>query len=171
MRSVFMLMLLVLLNSCADAQKKNNGKVDHRNNPYYSRTDTTELHVSNEQWKKILPAEIYDIARLKGTEYAYSGQYYKTTTKGTYYCYACGNKLFRSDDKFSSTCGWPSFFETIRPNAVKYTPDSSHGMDRTEVTCGRCGAHLGHLFDDGPPPTYKRYCMNSLVLEFEPDTK
>lgn len=158
-----------LLTSCAAESK--DGKDAHKNNPYYSHTDTTELHVSNEEWKKILPGDVYEISRLKGTEYAFSGKYYKTTTKGTYYCYACGNALFRSDDKFASSCGWPSFFETLRPNAVKYSPDHSHGMERIEVTCGRCGGHLGHLFDDGPAPTNKRYCMNSLVLEFEPDHK
>ena len=143
---------------------------DHKNNPYYSRTDTTRLHVSNEEWKKILPGDVYDIARKKGTEWAFSGKYYKTDTKGTYYCAACGNPLFKSDAKFASSCGWPSFYESIRPNSVNYTPDNTHGMQRTEVTCGRCDAHLGHIFDDGPAPTYQRFCMNSLVLEFEPDT-
>lgn len=166
--SLLMVFCLFVLASCANAQRSNTN-ASHKNNPYYSRTDTTALHVSNAEWKKILPADVYDISRLKGTEYAYSGEYYKTDEKGTYYCFACGNKLFRSTGKFASTCGWPSFFEAIRPTAVKYTPDDSHGMQRTEVTCGRCGGHLGHLFDDGPPPTYKRFCMNSRVLEFVPD--
>ncbi len=86
-----------------------------------------------------------------------------------YYCAACGNPLFRSDAKFSSTCGWPSFYETLKPNSVIYQDDNTHGMERTEVVCGRCGGHLGHVFDDGPPPTHRRFCMNSAVLEFEPD--
>ncbi|MFI5196380.1 MAG: peptide-methionine (R)-S-oxide reductase MsrB [Chitinophagales bacterium] len=144
---------------------------DHKNNPYYSRTDTSHLHVSNGEWKKILPEDVYHIACEKGTEYAYSGEYYKTDTKGAYYCAVCGNPLFRSDAKFASTCGWPSFYEAIRPNSVRYENDYSHGADRVEVLCGRCDAHLGHIFDDGPPPTYKRFCMNSLVLEFQPDEK
>ncbi len=142
---------------------------DHPGNPYYSRTDTTVLHVSDEEWKKVLPDSIYEVARNKETEEAFTGKFWNYEGIGTYYCAACGNKLFRSDSKFASTCGWPSFFETIRPNAVIYKDDHSYGMERTEVLCGRCGAHLGHLFDDGPPPTGKRYCMNSIVLDFEPD--
>lgn len=137
------------------------------NNPYYSRTDKARINVSNEEWKKILTTEVYNIARLKGTEYAFSGKYWKTDVKGDYYCAVCGNHLFKSTAKFASSCGWPSFFESIRPDAVKYIPDHTHGMDRIEVTCGRCDSHLGHIFDDGPAPTYKRFCMNSAVLEFE----
>ncbi len=136
-------------------------------NPYYSRTDTTKLKVSDSAWKKVLPDEVYQIARGKATERAFTGKYWNATGIGTYYCAACGNALFRSDAKFASECGWPSFFEPIRKNGVLYQPDRSFGMDRIEVLCGRCDAHLGHLFDDGPPPTGKRFCMNSLVLDFE----
>lgn len=141
---------------------------DHSANPYYSRTDTTVLNVPDSEWKKVLPEEVYYIAREKGTERAFTGKYWNADEKGTYYCAACGNALFLSDGKFASSCGWPSFYIPIRENAVAYHPDNSYGMSRTEVTCGRCGGHLGHIFDDGPPPTGKRFCMNSAVLEFEP---
>ena len=143
----------------------------HKDNPYYSRTDTMHLHVSDAEWKKILPREVYDIARDKGTEWAFSGKYYKTDDKGTYYCAVCGNPLFKSDAKFASSCGWPSFFESLKPTSVRYESDNTHSMKRTEVLCGRCDSHLGHIFDDGPPPTGMRFCMNSAVLEFEPDKK
>lgn len=160
------------LTHCSNAQKQtamdNN---NNSNNPYYSRTDTTHLNVSNAEWKKILPDEVYKIAREAATEWAFTGKYYKTDTKGMYYCAVCGNPLFRSDAKFASTCGWPSFYESIRPNSVIYKTDQTHGMSRTEVLCGRCESHLGHIFDDGPAPTYKRFCMNSPVLDFEPETK
>ena len=138
-------------------------------NPYYSRTDTTILNLPDSVWKKILPDSVYRIARNKETEMAFSGKYWKSTGKGIYYCAACGNALFRSDSWFGSTCGWPSFFETMRKNSVKYKTDDSYGMIRTEVLCGRCGAHLGHVFDDGPAPTGKRFCMNSIVLDFVSD--
>jgi peptide-methionine (R)-S-oxide reductase len=143
----------------------------HKNNLYYSRTDTTPLHVSDAEWKKILPEDVYYVARTKGTERPYTGKYWDETDRGTYYCACCGNALFRSDSWFASHCGWPSFYESIRKNAVTYKPDNEYGMTRTEVNCGRCGAHLGHIFDDGPPPTGQRYCMNSIVLDFEPDSR
>ena len=140
--------LSILLVQCSSAEKQSamEGKDI---NPYYSRTDTTHLNVSDEEWKKILSKEVYNIAREKGTEWAFTGKYYKTDVKGDYYCAVCGNHLFKSDSKFASSCGWPSFFEAIRPNSVNYIEDRSHGMVRTEVTCGRCDSHLGHIFDDG----------------------
>jgi peptide-methionine (R)-S-oxide reductase len=139
-------------------------------NPYYSRTDTSSLlNVSNADWKKVLSPEVYAVSREKDTEYAFSGKYWDFTGKGTYFCAACGNALFKSDAKFASSCGWPSFFEQLRPKSVTYEEDNSHGMQRIEVLCGRCNGHLGHLFDDGPAPTHKRYCMNSIVLDFEPE--
>lgn len=141
---------------------------DQRSNPYYSRTDTTVLHVADAEWKRVLPDSVYQVARNKGTEHAFTGKYWDFEGLGTYYCAACGNALFRSDAKFGSSCGWPSFYEALRPNSVKYEVDRSYGMVRTEVLCGRCDAHLGHIFEDGPPPTGKRFCMNSIVLDFVP---
>ena len=138
-------------------------------NPYYSHTDTSVLNVPDSVWKKILPADVYAVAREKATEPAFTGKYTDFNGIGTYYCAVCGNRLFRSDAKFASTCGWPSFFEPARKNSVIYEPDNSYGMHRIEVLCGRCGSHLGHVFDDGPPPTGKRFCMNSIVLDFVPD--
>ena len=140
-----------------------------KSNPYYSRTDTAVLNLPDSAWKEILPSNVYGVAREKGTEWAFTGKYWNFMGLGTYYCAVCGNRLFRSDAKFASMCGWPSFFEAVRPESVTYHTDKSHGMSRTEVLCGRCGSHLGHIFDDGPSPTYKRYCMNSIVLEFVPD--
>jgi peptide-methionine (R)-S-oxide reductase len=140
-------------------------------NPYYSRTDTTKLNIADSEWKKVLSPDVYYIAREKGTERAFTGKYWDYEGTGTYFCAACGNPLFKSDSKFSSSCGWPSFFEALKPNSVIYHPDYSYGMNRIEVVCGRCDGHLGHIFDDGPPPTYKRFCMNSLVLDFEPEGK
>lgn len=133
----------------------------------YSRTDTSKLNLSDEEWKKVLPAEIYNIARLKGTERAGTSAFEHSKDKGTYYCAACGNALFLSDTKFESGCGWPSFYQPVSKSSIIYAPDNTYGMSRTEVMCGRCKAHLGHVFEDGPPPTGLRYCINGVVLDFE----
>ncbi|WP_374440036.1 peptide-methionine (R)-S-oxide reductase MsrB [Epilithonimonas sp.] len=137
-------------------------------NPYYSRTDTKPIKVSNTEWKKILKPELYKVAREADTEMAFTGKYYEFDEKGTYYCAVCGNALFLSTSKFATTCGWPSFYEPVRQNSVKYKKDTSYNMVRTEVLCGRCDSHLGHIFDDGPKPTGKRFCMNSVCLDFVP---
>ena len=165
--TIFSLMLALIAGSTyAQNLKSDKG---HENNPYYSTTDTTKLNISNAEWKKVLSPDLYLVAREKNTEKPFTGKYWKSKTKGTYYCAACGNALFKSDAKFASSCGWPSFYEPLRKCSVRYEEDKSYGMTRTEVLCGRCGGHLGHIFDDGPAPTYKRFCMNSICLDFEPD--
>lgn len=142
-------------------------KLTKENNPVYSTSDSSKVNITDAEWKKILPEEVYYIARMKGTERPWTSKFEGSKEVGTYYCAACGNALFKSDTKFESGCGWPSFYDPISKTSIIYTPDNTHGMTRTEVQCGRCKAHLGHVFEDGPPPTGLRYCINGVVLDFE----
>lgn len=126
-----------------------------------------KVRLTEEEWKKKLTPEEYHILREKGTERPFSGKYVDNKKKGKYVCAACGNELFDSDDKFDSGTGWPSFTKTSDKGSVDENEDLAYGMVRTEVLCSKCGGHLGHVFDDGPKPTGKRYCMNSASLKFE----
>jgi len=128
----------------------------------------TKIKKSDEEWRQELTPEQYQILRQKGTERPFTGEYYTTKTPGTYLCAACGEELFTSDTKYESGSGWPSFYAPAKPDAIEEETDSSYGMRRTEIMCGRCGSHLGHVFPDGPRPTGLRYCVNSASLKLKP---
>jgi len=170
--------ILFSLHACGQSKEKKllksdqnimENQIEKPNNPYYSNTDTKKLDISDVQWKKILPPDLYAVAREADTERAFTGKMWNSEDKGTYYCAVCGNNLFRAEQKFTSSCGWPSFFEQRNKESVTFKEDNSFGMKRIEANCGRCNSHLGHLFDDGPEPTGKRYCMNAISLDFVAD--
>jgi len=124
------------------------------------------INKSEEEWREQLTDEQYAVTRLKGTERAFTGTYWNHHEDGTYSCICCGAPLFTSHEKYDSGCGWPSFFSAPNPDLIEETPVHTHGMIRTEITCSQCGAHLGHVFPDGPAPTGIRYCVNSASLSF-----
>lgn len=166
------ILIASLFQQCSYSQNSGNNSKSSimdtvkKNNPVYSTSDTSKVEMSEEEWRKILPVNVYQIARQKGTERPYTSIFNNFKEVGTFYCAACGNPLFKSDTKFDSGCGWPSFYEPISKESIIYTPDNTLGMSRTETQCGRCKAHLGHVFEDGPPPTGLRYCINGVVLDF-----
>jgi peptide-methionine (R)-S-oxide reductase len=170
-RYFILILLTASLQQCSYSQnnpKTKTVKMDStkKNNPLYSNTDTSKVAMADEEWKKILPADVYNVARQKGTERPWTSKFESFSEIGTYYCAVCGNALFKSDTKFESGCGWPSFYDPISKSSIIYAPDNTYGMSRTEVMCGRCKSHLGHVFEDGPPPTGLRYCINGVVLDF-----
>ncbi len=160
MKNILLIVVLFTLFSCKG--QSNSEAISNKN---------YEVNKSEAEWKKSLTAEEYEVLRKSGTERAHSGEYVNTFEKGKYVCAACNNLIFKSDTKFRSDCGWPSFDQAIKGSVV-YKDDNTFMMQRTEVLCSKCGGHLGHVFDDGPKDTTgKRYCMNSIAMKFIPEQK
>lgn len=143
---------------------------DPTERPGKERDMSDKVEKSNEEWRRELTEEQYRVTREGGTEPAFTGKYYRHKESGTYRCVCCDNVLFQSDTKYESGSGWPSFWQPADSQAVERETDLTFGMLRTEIKCSRCGAHLGHVFEDGPQPTGQRYCVNSAALKFDPDS-
>lgn len=173
-RNLYALFIVIGLCACSSQQKSAGTEKNNNQESVLTVKDTNmsdKLEKSDEEWKQILSPEQFHVCREKGTERAFTGKYYQSKEKGTYHCVACGNELFSSDTKFDSGTGWPSFYDVVDSTKVKTHTDKSYGMTRVEVTCGKCGSHLGHVFEDGPNPTGLRYCINSASLDLKEEKK
>ncbi|WP_409410639.1 MULTISPECIES: peptide-methionine (R)-S-oxide reductase MsrB [Empedobacter] len=162
-------LILSLMVSCTSQQKKEDAKVEQPSNTVtMNEKPQFNINKSDEEWKKELSSEEYYVLREAGTERPFTGKFNMHFENGIYTCNACGEELFSSSSKFDGHCGWPSFDKEIKEGKIVERVDTSHGMKRTEILCGNCGSHLGHVFDDGPTETGLRYCVNSLSLDFKP---
>lgn len=175
--NILLIFFITALTACAQNKKETTGTAKKDSTISKTTLTTNEpkeklmenekhnLNITDEEWKKKLTPEQYEVLREKGTERAFTGKYWDTKDKGVYSCAGCGTDLFTSDQKFSSECGWPSFDEELgKGEKIIKKKDLTYGMSRTEIICAKCGGHLGHIFDDGPTETGKRYCVNSASL-------